>query len=145
MEMQNPTPAPPTPGRGMLKVTGILYIVFGGITMLLALFALLGTIAMPEYMEYVAGISADFLAVMAMVLFIQSGFSLFVGIVAVRNCADAEKATFIRAIVIIHLVMLVLQIIVDISIGSIPIEAIAGVTVPIVALVGAQKNVNALQ
>ena len=140
MEMQNFTPG--APGKGMLTVCGILYIVFGGMSLLVGMLALFGAAVMAELGEFAAmdmvGATAGFLAIISILVLIQSGFSIFVGIVAIKNAAVLAKATFVRTVVIIHLVMLILTVALDFSLW-----ALAGLVVPIIALIGAQKNVQA--
>jgi len=134
------------PGASMLSVTGILFMVFGGMSLFLtlSLFA--------EDAHRLAGIQ-----LLALMLYpAQAGFSVFVGIYAKIYANNLEKAVFIRLVLIILISLQALSMIIEfvvavtgIAQGSPPASsglwllALFGLAVPIVALVGAQRNISA--
>ena len=144
MEMQNF--APGAPGKGMLKVCGILYMVFGGLTLLPA-FAL--------FAEDAAN-GMGILLLISVMYPAQAGFSIFVGIYAKINAGNLQKAALVRLMLIIQMTLLVLPTAAGIfalfainapdvlaTLAVLGPLAFWGLAVPIVALVGAQKNVRA--
>ena len=88
------------PGKTILKVTGILYIVFGVISILRVtiLPALMGFGVFR--MTYIMAWSIDLHR-------LQSIFSIVVGIMAIIFCAKIERAFLLRILVVSHLVLLI--------------------------------------
>jgi len=138
-----PTPSH-APGRGMLKVTGVLYTVFGGLSVIFALLVLLGAALISEFGGMldmgmgVADVTAGLAAALGFLMLAQSGFSIFVGVAAIKNAADVHKAAFVRTLIIIHMALLLVQAILDFS-----LLAVINFVVPVIAIIGAQKNVTA--
>jgi len=142
-----PPPAAPTaPGRAMLKVTGILYIIFGGMSIIMALLALLGAIVMQEpgaHYYFDADLieaGAGYVFLISLIMLVQSGFSVFLGIMCVAHCDKVERGSFLRIIIIIHMVFLVASVILDPSLLT-----VIAFIVPIIAIVGASKNAKAAE
>lgn len=131
------------PGKTMLKVTGILFIVFGAISLILGLLALAGAAMMYELGTTVPGgfgieYAAGAVALAAAVMIGQSLFSIFLGIMALVNAAKPHKCGVVRALAIVQLALVLLMLVVDPS-----IIAIVGFVLPILTLIGAQQNIKA--
>ncbi|MCL2611069.1 MAG: hypothetical protein FWE02_05260 [Defluviitaleaceae bacterium] len=125
------------PGKSLLKAVGIIYIILSALSLLGSLF------------------SFDIISI------ITSGWGVFVGIFAVLNCENLEKAKTIKLFAMIDIVVTIIGVIiaaiVAIStlgallgvagaigaiIGSLLIGAI-GLVLPILLLVGANRNLKA--
>ena len=146
MEMQDL--APSAPGKTMLKVCGILYIVFGGLSFMVGLYAMLGTAMLSGLVESAMWEEVGMMVALAFALslgaLVQSGFSIFVGVMAVTYAAVLEKATFLRTIIIVHAAMLLIAITVDsMHVAEFSPLSLVGFVVPIIAFIGARQNVRA--
>ena len=135
-----PPPPPVAPGRGMLKVTGILYIVFGSMSVVMALLAMLGAAVIAEFGEGALGVdlygaTAGFVALISVIMLVQSGFSIFLGIVCIRFAPRIEKGAFLRNMIILHMVFLLMSLVLDPSALT-----VVSFVVPIIALIGAIRN-----
>ena len=126
------------PGKTLLKVVGIIYIVFGAINILSSL------------------IGFDILNI------ITSGWGLFVGVFAVLNCENLEKAKTIKLVAMIDIGLTIIGVIIGaiiaISAASTLIGGVAaaivgiivsivvgaiGLVLPILLLIGANRNIKA--
>lgn len=129
------------PGRGFLKVTGILYIVFSGIGILMGLLAMAGTAALGS----ILGINTSLLTMIYLIALGLSGYGLFMGIMGVKHCNDLGKAKFLRTCVIIEFVFRGIAVIsgaVLLGFTGVVLESI-GFVLPILFLIGASKNIAA--
>ena len=144
MEMQNLTPS--APGKTRLKVCGILYIVFGGLSFIVGLYAMLGTAMLSGLVDAAMREEVGMMVALAFALslgaLVQSGFSIFVGVMAATYAAVLEKAAFLRTIIIIHAAILLFTIILDSMIEFLPLSLV-GFVVPIIAFIGTQQNIRA--
>lgn len=138
------------PGKALLKVTGILYIVFGTLSFLRAVMPGLigfGTIRMSIIPNYV--------------FFAERLLSVLLGIMAILYCGKIEKAFLLRILVVFHLVLLILTSFADMFMLIVSgfwaylfsallfdfllVIALAclGLVVPILAWVGVERNAKA--
>jgi len=148
---------PNAPGKGLLKVTGILMVIFASIEILLLLLGsglmmLVGFIAgtaadtagvLNEAMA-TAGVSIALIVIALVVGFIAAIFELVVGIIGIKNSNVLEKAQTCFNLAIVILVIqfgsLVLGIV---SSGFSPLSLI-GFVLPVLYLIGANMNKKAL-
>jgi hypothetical protein len=87
------------PGKGILKVVSILYIIFGGIFALLGVLSLFLATTISAWMGGIMGGMMGGLGVMAggllfVVLLIPAAVDLVIGIVGVRNADEPSRSTF---------------------------------------------------
>jgi len=128
------------PGRGFLKVVGILYVIFAGLGILLGLLGLAGTAALGAL-----GASTSVLTLLYVIMLLSSGYGLFLGIIGIKHCNDLRKASFVRICGIVDIVLRSLIVVwggVTLGFAGIVLESI-GLVLPILFLVGASKNVAA--
>ena len=129
-------PRPEAPGGGILKVTGILFTVLGGIWFIFAsLFiidrSLRGGILTMGFITY-------------MPILILPTFYIFTGIVGIKYCNNIEKAGWLLAVGIPHLILAFVFIIPMILIGIMPnLMNVVSLILPIAYLYGAYKNLKA--
>jgi len=129
------------PGRGFLKVVGILYVVFAGLGILFSLLAMAGTAALGALL----GINTSILTLLYVIMLLSSGYGLFLGIIGIKHCNDLRKAGFVRICGIVDLVLRSLTVIwggVMLGFSGIVLESF-GLVLPILFLVGASKNAAA--
>ena len=139
------------PGKTILKVTGILYIVFGSLSFLRAV--------MPGYL----GFGAIWISVIpSYVFFAERLFGILLGVAAILYCAKIERAFLLRILVVIHLALLMLTSFADMFVLAVGgfftyylfsalffdfLIAIAlvclGFVVPVIAWIGVEKNAKA--
>lgn len=90
-------------GRKFLKVVGIILIVFGGISLLMALFSVMGASAIISM-----GMPAGIMWASIVFSVVASGIQLFAGICGVRYCEVTEKA---KTCLILGVIMVVIQVV----------------------------------
>lgn len=130
-------------GSGFLKVTGILMIIGGSLSIILGIIALLGIAAL----VYLAGsdASAGLLYFSGILVLVSAVAELVAGIIGVINCNKPEKAGVCMAWGIVVAALSVLGSVLtvvgggDFSIFSL----ILGLVLPVFYIVGAAKNKQA--
>jgi len=138
IETQNFLPS--APGKGILNVCGILFMIFGSLSALVCVFGIFEDVRM--------GIGID---IIALAYLAQAIFSIFVGIYAKANSSHLAKSSNIRIMLILQIVLLILPFFLMFPVAQQAFSSVTlfapmmfwGTAVPIVALVGAQKNVRA--
>lgn len=135
-------------GSTLLKVTGILMIIGGAISVILAIFALVGLGATLSLFEG-QGLTA---LIVISVLFtcIAAALELIAGIIGVQNCDKPEKAQLCFIFGIIVLAIAVIARVIDFlygttSIWSSLISLALGVVLPILYILGALRNKKSTQ
>jgi len=121
------------PGKGLLMVVGILFIIFGGLSVIVVTVAIvaLGTGDAPLDSELII------LSILALVV---SVLELVAGILSVRNAGKPENAMRLIVPGIIIAVLTVIPIFGgDTSIGNV----IGGLLLPVLLIVGASLNKKA--
>ena len=128
------------PGRGFLKVTGILYIVFGGIGLASGAFALA---ALDAATGAAAGVFGDVLTqataglrAAAILSLIWAGYQLFLGIMGVRFCAELDKASMLIVLGGLDVVLIFIAIV---QLGF-SFLTLLSFPLPILFIYGAYKN-----
>ena len=130
------------PGKGILKVIGILGIIFGGINSIVVLIGLMTA----EFWDTVMPATGGFpWQVYYLFAFVVVGYGIYASIMAIMHCATLEKASFLKTLGIISVVLVVIMGIVDISaIGmSAAVMLPINLVLPILYIHGASKNVKA--
>ena len=124
-------------GASFLKVTGILMIIGGGISLIVAIVALLGIAALA-----VLGASSGMLYAAGALTLISAVAELVGGIIGVVNAKRAEKAGLCMAWGIIVAVLCVAGCILTVVGGSaFPwFSLILGLVLPVLFIIGAAKN-----
>ena len=128
-----------TKGSVFLKVTGILMIIGGGISIIMGIIAALGVAAL----AYIAvGDSSALLYASAVLMLISAVAELVAGIIGVVNCKKPEKAVVCIAWGIIVAVLSVAGTILN-SVGGgtfSVISLILGLVLPVLYIIGAVFN-----
>ncbi len=132
------------PGRGKLKVTGIIYIIFGVIGLLtsLALMAGGGLLASAGGVGIALGAAAGVLGVINV---ISAVFYLILGILGVRNCDKPEKCggCFVLGVIVLIFVLIGLVINVMSAGPAGAFSSVVGLLLSIFYLMGAKENRDA--
>ena len=127
-------------GSGFLKVTGILMIIGGAISLIVAIVAIIGIAAL----VYVAGseINAGLLYAAGVILLVSAVAELIAGIVGVKNCKKPEKArTCVVWGVIVAVLCVAGSVLTVVGGNSFPVfSLILGLVLPVLYIVGAIKN-----
>ena len=137
MEMNN------APGKGLLKVSGILFIVFGGISLLLGVLALAG-LMMPggaQMVEQTTGVSATTVIIGAILIVVIAAVNITAGILGVKNANKPEKAQTCFIVAVVLLVIIIVNSVISVSTGQFNIVSIViQFVLPVLYLLGAIKN-----
>ena len=127
-------------GSGFLKVTGILMIIGGAISLIVAIVAIIGIAAL----VYVAGseINAGLLYAAGVISLVSAVAELIAGIVGVKNCKKPEKArTCVVWGVIVAVLCVAGSVLAVVGGNSFPVfSLILGLVLPVLYIVGAIKN-----
>ena len=127
-------------GSGFLKVTGILMIIGGAISLIVAIVAIIGIAAL----VYVAGseINAGLLYAAGVISLVSAVAKLIAGNVGVKNCKKPEKSrTCVVWGVIVAVLCVAGSVLTVVGGNSFPVfSLILGLVLPVLYIVGAIKN-----
>ena len=129
-----------TKGTGLLKVTGILMIIGGGISIIMGIIAALGVAALAYISD--GTVSSALLYASVVLMLISAVAELVAGIIGVVNCKKPEKAGVCIAWGIIVAVLSVAGTILN-SVGGGSFSAfslILGLVLPVLYIIGAVFN-----
>lgn len=134
------------PGRGKLKVTGILYIIFGTLGLLLSLALLAGGGLLLAAGAGTVGIALGAVAgILGAITVLTAVFYLILGILGVRNCDKPEKCgvNFVLGIIVLVLVVIGLVVNVATTGPSGALSSVVGLVLSILYVMGAKENKDA--
>ena len=131
MEYQNHSDAP---GKGLLKVSGILLIIFAAISIVMLVFGMIAAATLGGALGAAVG------GIVLVLGLVSAAFSLIMGILGVKYANVPAKATVCMVFAIIAIV---LQLISLISGNANVISALIGLILPVLYLIGALKNKQA--
>ena len=118
------------PGKGLIKVVGILFIIFGAISLIISIMALITSAIL---------LGAVFV-ILSIVAVVGSVLELLVGILAVKNAGKPETGLLVWGII-----LAVLTIIPAFG-GTTPVYSIIiGLALPVLLIIGAILNKKAVQ
>lgn len=124
------------PGKGLLKVVSILFIVFGAIAVVVSLIALLGSAALAAY--DVTGALGGILIVGTIIALIASALELVIGIMGVKKSGEPSQANFFIVTGIILCVLQLVSMILNFQVTS-----LIGFVLPVLFIVGGAMNKKA--
>lgn len=127
------------PGKTMLKVVSILFIIFGAIAALLSLIAVFGAAVVSAYTEGIGAI----LLIATILMLIVSVVELVIGIVGLKKCADPSQSGFFIVTGIILCVLSLISLVLSIAGSSFSATGLIGFVLPILYIVGGSMNKNA--
>lgn len=133
------------PGGSLLKVTGILLIIFGGIGLISSLITI---IAIPLLLSEGYG---SIIILSVVVSTIISALNVIAGILGVKNSYEISKAGICKTFGIILIVIQIINSIFSFysnsvqgkGVGMVIFSLIIGLILPILYFLGASKNINA--
>ena len=126
--------------NGFLKVTGILMIISGGISIIFSIIALLGVGVLATALGGDASLGLLMLA--SVLALVSSVISLVAGILGVKNAAKPEKAQICIVFGFITAILAVLGNVLNIAGGNSfdVLGLVTGLVVPVLYLIGAFQN-----
>ena len=130
-------------GSGFLKVTGILMIIGGALSLIIGIIAVLGVSAI----AYISSGQVDtgMLYAASILTVVSAAAQLTAGIIGVKNCNNPEKSgTCMVWGVIVALLAVAGAILTTVAGNSFPVlSLLLGLVLPILFIIGALKNKNA--
>lgn len=120
------------PGKTLLKISGIIMLVFGGFVALMGFLAIIGSSTM--------GSDAIYAVIGGIAFIISGGFNILVGLIGVKNCEKPEKAGLCMTWGIIALVLQVISLFLSFSMWS-----LLALALPILFVLGANQNKKAFE
>ena len=128
------------PGKGLLKVTGILFVIGAAIGLIVGIIGVVGVCALGAAMGGAEGAAVAGVGAVAIVIaLIGAILQLIAGIFGIKNCDKPEKST---VCIVFGAIILALTIINIIS-GGFQWTALFGIVLPILYFIGAIQNKNA--
>ena len=119
------------PGSSILKVVGIIYLIFG----IIAAISLFGLLALS------GGYRFDGIAILALFLSILIvGLDILAGIFGIMYNNNSEKANSLFSYGIVLMIVVIINAIVGAVTGGLNILGIIGLILPVLFLVGSYKN-----
>ncbi len=128
------------PGKGLLKVVSILFIIFGAIATIISLLGLLGSAALSSMGEEVGAAIGGILMVAMVVALISSVLELILGIIGIKKCGDPSKAGYFIVVGIILVVISFVPLIIGITSGGFIWTSLVSFVLPILYIVGGFMN-----
>lgn len=132
-------------GKVLLKVVGIILIVFGAIGTILSILALIGGGAAAAYLNIALGAVAIIAGIVSL---LGALCNLAAGILGVKFCAVVEKAKLLAIFAIVMAALQVIGFVLSLISGQWFVTAIIalviGLVLPALFLIGALKNKNAV-
>lgn len=122
------------PGKGLLKVVSILFIVFGAIALVFSIIALLGAAALAAFDSELGGM----LVVGTVIALIASALELVIGIIGVKKSGEPSQAGFFIVTGIILCVLQLVSMILNFQVTS-----LIGFVLPVLYIVGGAMNKKA--
>ncbi|MCL1863017.1 MAG: hypothetical protein FWF78_05585 [Defluviitaleaceae bacterium] len=136
-----------SPGKNLIKIPGILFIVFGAIGSIAAMFAL---VTIDAWLFLFGGqdmrLAWEFYYTVNTLL---GGFSIFIGIMCIINCQNLQKAKFIRTLGTIYIAVAAFHTLINLANGTFGYLGIGGITglillfefvLPVLIIIGSNKN-----
>ncbi|MCL2817780.1 MAG: hypothetical protein FWD39_05280 [Clostridiales bacterium] len=149
-----PPPPPPPPGRGMIKVTGILLIIFGGLGIFGAIAVLSLLWAVPEVGDIIKDEFGPAVITYMFYALIVTAIYLAFGIIGMNNAGKAAKAQIVVNMGIILIALQAIDFIIQITfpevrfdseLPSVIVGALIGLVLPVLYVVGGNMNKNSLK
>jgi hypothetical protein len=131
------------PGKTLLKVVSILFIVFGAIATVVSLLAMIGTAALSALDSAGAARVVGILVVAILIALVGGVLDLVLGIIGLKKCGDPSKAGYFITVGIILCVLSLISMIVSAASGNFQITSLIGFVLPILYIVGGTQNKKA--
>ena len=136
------------PGKGYLKITGILFIIFGGISALTAVIGVVAAGAMLGGAGAFGRTPGNLVALLiglALLGLAVSAFSIIMGIIGVKNATNLGKAQLCFTLGIIYIAIQGVSFLISFaSPSTFNVFGLVGFILPVLFLIGANKNKKAL-
>jgi len=127
------------PGKTMLKVVSIIYIVIGAIcTLLMILSLFLGSLLASLAGDFFGALGAIFGGALFVIFLIPAAVDLVIGIIGLRLCDDPSKALFFIVVGFIMGGLALISLIIAFSIWN-----LIGLVLPVLYIVGGFRNKKA--
>ncbi len=132
-------------GAGMIKVVGILMIVFGGLGLVFAFVALAGISTVVQLAEALGTeVNKTMLYLATFLSLLAAAVQLLTGIMGVANCRKPEKMGTLTILVFVMLILAVVAFVFALvnktNIASAVFSMLVGMVLPILMLTGIKKN-----
>jgi hypothetical protein len=128
------------PGKGILKVVSILFIIFGAIATVISLVGVLGSAALFSPYGGFIGAVGSILIVATVLMLIVSVLELVLGIVGLKKSGDPRKAGYFITTGILLSALALISMIIGISGNGFTITSLIGFVLPILYIVGGAMN-----
>jgi len=125
------------PGSSILKITSILFIIFGAVSTLFSLLAVFGS-SIVTAVGGAVGVMGGVLLIGSIILIIVSVVELIVGLMGYKKSDDPSQANFF---IVIGIVLCILALVSMIM--SFQVTGLIGFVLPILYIVGGYMNKNA--
>ncbi len=129
------------PGKVLLKVVSVLYIIFGSIFALMMILSLFFSAGLASLVEGMLGSLSAWIGGMLFVAFlIPAAVDLIIGIFGIRNAGEPSKAQFFIVTGIILAVLTLITVVFSFTVWGLVMFAM-----PVLFIVGGYMNKNAVR
>ena len=125
------------PGSSILKITSILFIIFGAVSTLFSLLAVFGS-SIVTAVGGVVGVMGGVLLIGSIILIIVSVVELIVGLMGYKKSDDPSQANFFIVIGIVLCILALVSMIL-----SFQVTGLISFALPVLYVVGGYMNKNA--
>ena len=136
------------PGRGFLKVTGILYIIMGALNAISALILMDTASAVAGFGRAFGmpgvGITAGGIRMLAIISLLYAIWQAIVGIMGIKHCEDISQAGLLRNLVTVDIIGGVILLLIMTYAITFSWLSLIFFVVPVCYLIGALKNQGAI-
>lgn len=133
------------PGKGILIVVSILFIIFGAIAAVISLVGVLGSAALSAAGGGFGYAVGGILMVATVLILIVSVLELILGIVGLRKSGDPDKAGYFITTGIVLAILSLIPMVINLSYGSFSVTGLIGFVLPILYIVGGAMNRRAVR
>ena len=133
------------PGKGILKVVSILFIIFGAIATVVSLLGLFGSAALTAAGGGLGYAVGGILMAATVILLIVSVLELILGIVGLRKCGDPGKAGYFITTGIVLSILSLIPLVINFSYSGFSLTSLIGFVLPILYIVGGAMNRSAVR
>lgn len=133
------------PGKGILKVVSILFIIFGAIATVISLLAVLGSAALTSMGGDVGLALGGILMIATIIALLSSVLDLVLGIVGLKKCGDPSKAGYFIVVGIILCILSLISLVIGITNDGFSVVSLIGFVLPVLYIVGGSMNKKAIQ
>lgn len=134
------------PGKTLLKVVSILFIVFGAIATIFSIIAIAGAAMLASVAEELGGAAVGGLLIVAAIYaLVLSVLDIVIGILGVSRSGKVEKAKFFINMGVLLCALAAVSMVLGIVNGGFQVISLIGFVLPVLFIIGGLQNKKAME